>query len=974
MLQRLVLRDGRVATVQSEIARGASGVVLRARTEDGAEVAIKLLHRTSAAAFARFEREARLQSSLGEAEGFVPLIEMGTSDEGPFIVMPFLPGTLEDRLAHGPLPLEDAIDTVRILAESMGRAHAAGIVHRDIKPSNILFTPDAAKGGGARPLLADLGLAKHFDVDAPGASRSVMLSGSREMRGTPGYLAPEQARDARAATPAADVFALGATLYQCIAGQPPFVATNLIMVLERAERGDYPPLRSLRPETPPWLASVVDGCLAADPEVRPADGAALAALLAARRGSSGSRALLAGALVLGAVALGLALVLATRRDAPRPSETPAAAPRAPGVLAEPDLPRALQGLRQTGRLHLDAIWGDYTFRHRYGPYHVAVSADERYLISAGLENAWVWDLEQGTQVCAIPGVEGPINAVGLARDESAAITATGWRNPNGLYSGYPGQEPAVFVWELPSGNRLARIPAKDFEVGSTILSNDGARAIVGVKDAVLVFETATGARSAQLPHRGLVRELRLDEKATRLLARSDDETCLYDLESGAVVELLDGNSTAIALSEDGKLVAAGRGDGRVELHEVGNAGWRVASRHRGPVAHVELTTDGRVLSAGYEDRAIWIARTGAAAEPREIPIARPEEPTTADGPLQVAFRPQHGRALVSGWGSTLRGIDLGTGELAPLAEPRSIVMCVAVSPDGKTAACGTIEGTVVAFDAATGKERWHVPAGEHRPGVARAGPPLVFGLGFLPGDDTIVETSWDHRLRSLSVATGADTRTPFEGSNELCSLGISPKGDTILAGVWPEQNGRTAVLSVSSDRVESTGVFWPGASPFLRHLPFLGADGARAIAAVASSELAVVDVATGSRSALLRHADHLNDAAASADGRRVLSSSHLPEALVWDLSGEDPAPRPRRLVGHTGNVMDVLVTPDGKLGVTASWDGTIRLWDLDSGDALAIYRLASASDCAWSLALFPDGRHFLAGTERGVILRFTILP
>src|SRR5690606_13495118 len=124
------------------LASGGMGRVLLARAPDGAPVAIKLLGPTaSAEVLARFDRERRLQGELEEARGFVPLLDAGTCEHGPYLVMPFVPGgTLRDRLERGALPRGEAVRLVRRVAEAIGRAHEVGVVHRDLKPENVLFT------------------------------------------------------------------------------------------------------------------------------------------------------------------------------------------------------------------------------------------------------------------------------------------------------------------------------------------------------------------------------------------------------------------------------------------------------------------------------------------------------------------------------------------------------------------------------------------------------------------------------------------------------------------------------------------------------------------------------------------------------------------------------------------------------------------------------------------------------------------
>ncbi|HZU96497.1 MAG TPA: serine/threonine-protein kinase, partial [Planctomycetota bacterium] len=208
--------------ITGTLGRGGSGVVYRARSPEGRDLAIKVLIGRSNEARARFEREKRILASLGE--GFVPLLETGEAREGPFIVMPLLTGgTLRTKLERGPLPPDEVRALGLRLAEALGRAHAAGIVHRDVKPENVLFTE------GGEPLIADLGLAKHFERSA--ATASVSLSYEGELRGTAGYMAPEQATNAKEADPRADVFALCAVLYEALTGEPAFKASSLIELL-----------------------------------------------------------------------------------------------------------------------------------------------------------------------------------------------------------------------------------------------------------------------------------------------------------------------------------------------------------------------------------------------------------------------------------------------------------------------------------------------------------------------------------------------------------------------------------------------------------------------------------------------------------------------------------------------------------------------------------------------------------------------
>jgi tetratricopeptide (TPR) repeat protein len=298
-------------------------VVYRVRAPDrGGEAALKLLAKADAEAFARFERERRLLGALGEEQGFVGILDAGISAGAAWILMPLVVGgTLRQRLLRGPLGIEETVALGIRLARALGAAHERGIVHRDVKPENVLFTTSG------RVLLADLGLAKHFDRDAKGASQSLNLSSQGTFKGTAGYMAPEQVADAASAGPAADVFALGAVLHECLSGLPAIRGENLLEVLASLTSGKIE--RIGRKGVPPWLEAVVVRALAREPRDRFADGTRLAVALESRRGATPTRrrrAVLV-ALSLGALVSGTALaVQLSRSSSPetRPSRDPPA--------------------------------------------------------------------------------------------------------------------------------------------------------------------------------------------------------------------------------------------------------------------------------------------------------------------------------------------------------------------------------------------------------------------------------------------------------------------------------------------------------------------------------------------------------------------------------------------------------------------------------------------------------------------------
>ena len=243
-------------TIESLAGTGGMGEVYRAHDRDTGElVAVKFVRQSSESYIARFEREARALAQFAH-RAIVRYVAHG-KDPSLFLAMEWLEGEdLHRRLARGALAIGDALQLAHTLADALAAAHARGIIHRDIKPSNIFLCGgriDAAK-------LLDFGVAQV-------AKSTYALTGTGQLIGTLGYMAPEQAISGRDVTPAADVFSLGCVLFECLAGQGPF-AGEWAEVLSKILLAEPPRLREVRKDTPYALDELVARMLRKDPAAR----------------------------------------------------------------------------------------------------------------------------------------------------------------------------------------------------------------------------------------------------------------------------------------------------------------------------------------------------------------------------------------------------------------------------------------------------------------------------------------------------------------------------------------------------------------------------------------------------------------------------------------------------------------------------------------------------------------------------------
>jgi len=254
--------------ILKKLGSGGNGTVFLGQSADfGGDVAIKLYGLNldpdeRPGCVPRFWRECKFASKVVH-ENVVRVYGCGIENGTPFLIMEHVEGpSLEEVIEHrARLPVKTVVEIGAGLVEGLSALHGHGLVHRDIKPGNVLLAH------GRLPRITDFGLARFFLDYYDG--EETRLTGSGIAVGTPTHISPEAIMDAHRAGPKADVYSLGATLYHCIAGRPPFEGEDPLAYF-RAHLEERPmPLRAIVRATPKELDRVILACLEKEPDRRP---------------------------------------------------------------------------------------------------------------------------------------------------------------------------------------------------------------------------------------------------------------------------------------------------------------------------------------------------------------------------------------------------------------------------------------------------------------------------------------------------------------------------------------------------------------------------------------------------------------------------------------------------------------------------------------------------------------------------------
>jgi WD40 repeat protein len=972
-----------------KLGEGGMGLVyLAEQTDPPRTVALKLLatHDRLASAQRRFRIEAEATARLQHPH-IVEIFEVGEHNGRPFLALEYLDGgSLDERLKKGTMDLNEAAGLIQTLARAIHFAHCQGFIHRDLKPGNILFGRD----GIAK--IADFGLALV-------AGRSADLTHSKQLLGTPSYMAPEQAQGNRLRVgPATDVYALGVILYECLTGRRPFPGEAPLEVLHALLTCEPVSPRRHRLELPRDLEAICLKCLNKDAARRYPSAWELAEDLeryrqgkptlarpvgvAARVGRWCVRhpvpaALLASLVVVFLASFALVTWMWSEADAQRRLAQRRADKEVEARKESERLRRELarESSLAMFRLGMSQAQEGFVVQGMHWLARALVLAEDEGL--ADLEGVLRLNLAHWQRRLILPRthplLQRPILQATASPDERWVVTV---EKPNNVGK----------VWDLTR----KETPGLDLgqKVQHATFSQDGAVLMVAVDagmftSEVLLWRRPTGEAEPAFEPWGPplrpgadVLQLRLSPDRQTLVVLLPQRVQLWDLTSRSLrcpplpcVTSMKGDG-CLALEENTLLtLAADDTVCRWDVRTGAAAGppqkfaAPAADRKGMPQKAIlrALSPDGRTLAVSLHDLnektgqtvqtqvRTWDVATGQFREPT---------PSTTQVPRVLTFSPD-GRVLAATRGAGGREAeevqlhDAASGQLlgAPLLHPRRVSSLV-FSADNRLLITGCMDGRVRFWESATGQALGEV-LGETRPGSVT----LAFGQQLL----TIPLTNSAKLWEAPCASTGwTSLPSPHDwGVLPHSVAALSPDGRTIAVSpyqrtvqAWDLATGRTVTPLLQHEQYVTSIAFNPTGDSLLTGC----ADGSLWLWELPSGRTLGPQV---------RHPVKVSTSGKfrsylSPDGRTYLTLGSDEVARLWDA-------QTRQFIGgelrQSGRIQGGAFSRDSQKVVTVSVDGVAQVWEAKTGRPLGSVRQPAGVRVA---AFSPDGAQLLTGGEDGV--------
>ncbi|MBY0524155.1 MAG: protein kinase [Gemmataceae bacterium] len=1018
-----------------ELGRGGMGVVYKARQRGlNRIVALKMVlagNHAGPKSLGRFRSEAEAVARLHHPN-IVQIYEVGDQDGRPYFSLEYVDGgSLAKRLGGAPQSAHTSALLVETLARAIHVAHLRGIIHRDLKPANILLSSressdesrEFASGsltldlrlstldsGLSTPKITDFGLAKQLESASA-------LSHSGGVVGTPSYMAPEQAGGrGNEVGPTADVYSLGAILYELLTGRAPFRGeTALDTMLQVLSEDPVPPSR-LQPKVARDLETICLKCLEKEPRRRYPSALDLADELhrflnhepilarpisAAARGVRWCRRnpVLAGVGALAVVALlavvGLSLgfgVLQARatkrleiakertehalREARETAEKLKIADTNRRRFERMSASLALdQGLRlcEKGDVNRGMLWLARSLE--------IAPKDAEDLQRAIRANVDRWSSHLHTLKNCVQH-DKPVLAVAFSRDGRLAITG--------------GEDRTARVWDLATGlpyrpqaqDQPLVIQHENFVMGAAF-SVDGQMVATASSDRTArIWNVGTGKPvGAPLKHAAVVSAVAFSPDNRRVATACYDDTAqIWDIATGQRVgKRMEHQQpvTAIAFSPNGQTIVTGSFDQTAQLWDA-NSGERMDKVRYPPMQHadtvmaVAFSPDGKkiVTGGGRLTRAalVWDADTCKQ-------IGKPLMHRDRVG--AVAFGRNSTTVLTGSWDQTARLWNLESGEAIGIPLPhRGEVRSVAFCSDGLTLLTGCSDGTARLWNAALGttKARLKLDA-------------IVTGVGFTPEGTTILTGEYDNRVRFWDAETGQPRMPSLKHPFAVMSVALSPDGKLVATGtndvwaqIWDARSGKflhnlqheNAVPAVAfgpgNDKVvtgswDKMARVWDARNGKLLVGPIkhddkvtsvaFSPDGKTFATACEDKRVRFWETTTGKLVGKpLLHPEAVLAVAFSPDSKTVLTGCQDKMARLWNVANGNPVGLPLQ---HQGAVASVAFSPLGQIVLTGAEDNAARFWEIGTGKPIGPPLLHT--DRVGAVAFSRDGKRVMTGSD-----------